>query len=184
MTDAGSTQNAALATVERLLSLLATLLLIAGTVALVLMATHVVSDVVGRLFFNHPVYGTTEIVSFYYMVGAVCLPLAYMELRDEHITVDVFYQKMPLMMRQVVFVFSILTTALFFGLFAYQSWFDSLRAMSSREIVMGASLIEIWPSRFFMPISFGLLVLACLLRAAKVILTPYAAETHVRAEGK
>ncbi|HBM14119.1 MAG TPA: hypothetical protein DD390_15610 [Rhodospirillaceae bacterium] len=88
------------------------------------------------------------------------------------------------MMRRVVFVFSILTTALFFGLFAYQSWFDSLRAMSSREIVMGASLIEIWPSRFFMPISFGLLVLACLLRAAKVILTPYAAETHVRAEGK
>ncbi|HBM14118.1 MAG TPA: hypothetical protein DD390_15605, partial [Rhodospirillaceae bacterium] len=103
MTDAGSTQNAALATVERLLSLLATLLLIAGTVALVLMATHVVSDVVGRLFFNHPVYGTTEIVSFYYMVGAVCLPLAYMELRDEHITVDVFYQKMPLMMRRGVF---------------------------------------------------------------------------------
>ncbi|MDF1749245.1 MAG: TRAP transporter small permease [Alphaproteobacteria bacterium] len=184
MDEAEGAKVAILATIERMLSLLAKLLLIVGTLALVLMAGHVISDVVGRLFFNHPVYGTTEIVSFYYMVGAVCLPLAYMELRDEHITVDVFYQKMPRMMRRVVFIFSILMTALFFGLFAYQSWFDSLRAMSSREIVMGASLIEIWPSRFFMPISFGLLVLACLLRVAKVILTPDLAESHIQARAK
>jgi TRAP-type C4-dicarboxylate transport system permease small subunit len=180
MDEAEGAKVAILATIERMLSLLAKLLLIMGTLALVFMAIHVVSDVVGRLFFNHPVYGTTEIVSFYYMVGAVCLPLAYMELRDEHITVDVFYQKMPRIMRRVVFVFSILSTALFFGIFAYQSWFDSLRAMSSREMVMGASLIEIWPSRFFMPISFGLLVFACLLRVAKVILTPDLAESHLR----
>lgn len=175
-----SIRGTLLSTVERMLSHLANVLLVVGTLALALMATHVISDVVGRLIFNHPVYGTTEIVSFYYMVGAVCLPLAYLELRDEHITVDVFYLKMPRLLRRVVFIFSILATAVFFGLFAYQAWFDSLRAMSSREIVMGASLIEIWPSRFFMPISFGLLVLACLLRVAKVILTPEKAESHLQ----
>lgn len=184
MNEADGAKVAVLATTDRMLSMLANLLLIVGTLALVLMATHVISDVVGRLFFNHPVYGTTEIVSFYYMVGAVCLPLAYIELRDEHITVDVFYLKMPLVMRRVVFVISLLATALFFGLFAYQSWFDSLRAMGSREIVMGSSLIEIWPSRFFMPLSFGVLVLACLLRIVKVVLSPNDAELHLRSKAK
>ncbi len=167
--------------IERALAGLTRLLLVLGTVALVLMALHVIADVVGRLAFTHPVYGTTEIVSFYYMVAAVCLPLAYMELRDEHITVDLIYLNMPLLLRRAVFVFSTLVTALFFGLFAYQSWFDSLRAMASREMVMGAALIEIWPSRYFLPVSFGLLAVAALLRALKAVLSPRDAETHLQA---
>lgn len=174
-------RSAILGGIERALAWLTRLLLVLGTIALVLMALHVIADVVGRLAFSNPVYGTTEIVSFYYMVAAVCLPLAYMELRDEHITVDLVYISLPRLLRRAVFVFSTLVTALFFGLFAYQSWFDSLRAMESGEMVMGAALIEIWPSRYFLPISFGLLVLAALLRAAKAILTPGDAETHLQA---
>ncbi|OAB55508.1 hypothetical protein AY599_25760 [Leptolyngbya valderiana BDU 20041] len=184
MSAAPTARERLLGVTEGALAALARLLLVFGTIALVLMAVHVVSDVVGRLLFNSPVYGTTEIVSFYYMVGAVCLPLAYMELRDEHITVEVVYQNLPLWLRRAVFVFSALATALFFGLFAYQSWFDSLRAMSSREMVMGAALLEIWPSRFFLPISFGLLVLAALLRALKAVLTPWAAESHLQASAE
>lgn len=161
-----------LALVERALGVVSKALLVCGALALFLMAIHVISDVVARLAFNSPVYGTTEIVSFYYMVGAVCLPLAYIELRDEHITVEVLYMQLPDRLKRAVFVFSTLATALFFGLFAYQSWFDSLRALSTRETVMGMALIEIWPSRFFLPVSFALVTLATLLRAAKAILLP------------
>ena len=172
---AGSALEAA---IERILGWLAGVLLVFGTIALVLMSLHVVGDVGGRLLFNKPLYGTTEIVSFYYMVAAVCLPLAYMELRDEHITVEVVYLKLPAWLRRAVFVFSTLATAAFFALFAYQSWFDSLRAMESGEMVMGAALIEIWPSRFFLPISFAVVVVAALLRTVKAIISPVYSDTH------
>lgn len=179
MTAAVGKRQRTLGWIDRLLGWLAKAFLVAGTFALVLMAIHVITDVVGRLLFSTPVYATTEIVSFYYMVAVVCLPLAYIELRDEHITVDILYQRLPPLMRRIVFVFACLVTALFFGLFAYQSWLDSLRATATREILMGNALIEIWPSRYFLPLSFALLVLATLLRAARAILTPKSAEPHL-----
>lgn len=157
---------------DRTIHVFSRVLLIFGTVAILMMALHVTADVVGRLAASRPIYGTTEIVSFYYMVAVVCLPLAYIELRDEHITVDVFYLHMPMWLKRTVFVFACLVTAGFFALFAYQSWHDSLRAMATRDMVMGNAMIEIWPSRFFMPIGFGLLVVAALLRAAKALLLP------------
>lgn len=157
---------------ERTTEVFSRILLVFGTIGILLMALHVTGDVIGRLTASRPFYGTTEIVSFYYMVAVVCLPLAYIELRDEHITVDVFYLQMPMWMKRVVFVSACLVTAGFFALFAYQSWHDSLRAMARRDVVMGHAMIEIWPSRFFMPIGFGLLVIAALLRAAKAIVLP------------
>lgn len=158
--------------VDRTIHLFGRILLVFATIAILMMALHIVADVVGRLTAARPIYGTTEIVSFYYMVAVVCLPLAYIELRDEHITVDVFYLHMPLWLKRTVFVFACLVTAGFFALFAYQSWHDSLRAMATRDMVMGHAMIEIWPSRFFMPIGFALLVVAALLRAVKALVQP------------
>jgi TRAP-type C4-dicarboxylate transport system permease small subunit len=180
VTSDSDTRHGFLGWIEVVLTWLTRALLVAGTAALMLMALHVIADVVGRLAFNQPVYATTEIVSFYYMVAAVCLPLAYIELRDDHITVEVLYIKLPLWLRRIVFVIAALVTALFFGLFAYQSWLDSLRATAAREVVMGNALLEIWPSRYFLPISFGLLVIATLLRALRAVLLPAAAEPHLR----
>lgn len=154
------------------------ILLVFAAIAVIVMAAHVTLDVLGRTLWSRPIGGTTEIVSFYYMVAAVCLPLAYVELRDEHITVDLLYLAMPVWLKKAVFVFSCLVTAGFFALFAYQSWFVALRSMASREMVMGSAFIQIWPSRFFLPAGFGLLTIAALLRAAKAVVTPGAPESE------
>lgn len=151
---------------------LSKLLLGFAALAVIVMVAHVTLDVLGRTLLSRPIRGTTEIVSFYYMVAAVCLPLAYVELRDEHITVDLLYMAMPLWLRKTVFVFSCLVTAGFFALFAYHSWNMAMRAMASREVVMGGTFIQIWPSRMFLPVGFGLLAAAALLRAASALVTP------------
>ena len=164
--------------VDRTVFVFSRILLVLGTLTILFMAAHIITDVVGRLSVSRPFYGTTEIVSYYYMVAVVCLPLAYIELRDEHITVDVFYLLAPLWLKRAIFVFACLVTAGFFALFAYQSWLDSLRAMATRDVVMGHAFIEIWPSRFFMPLGFGLLVVAALLRALQAITRPGAPEDH------
>ena len=77
--------------VEAPLNQVTRVFLVGGMIAMFLMAVHVTVDVIGRLTDDHPVYGTTEVVSFYRMAAAVCLPLAYIMLCDEHITTELFY---------------------------------------------------------------------------------------------
>ena len=48
-----------------------------GMLAAVFMMFHVSADVVGRTVFNHPLEGTTEMVSAYYMVAVSYLPWAW-----------------------------------------------------------------------------------------------------------
>ncbi|MCK6449755.1 MAG: TRAP transporter small permease [Alphaproteobacteria bacterium] len=157
---------------DRVCRVSSTILLGFGCVAVVLMALHVSYDVLGRSLAKAGIYGTTEIVSFYYMVAAVCLPLAHIELRDEHITVDVFYGYLPGALKSAVMAFSIACTAAFFATFSYRSWQDALAAFATGETLMGYAEIPIWPARFFLPVSFAFVVVACMLRLARVFLPP------------
>lgn len=155
-----------------LLRLLDVTMLIAG-VALAFMLVHVTADVVARVLFNDPIEGTLEIVAFYYMVAAVVAGIAYLERRDLNISVDLFYQRFPRPLRRASYVLSSLLTAIFFGLFAYRSGLDALYALETREQVMGMAEIEIWPSRFVLPISFTLVVLVALRNVVVAVTGPF-----------
>ena len=54
------------------------------------MAVHVIADVSARYLFNQPLPGTIEIVSLYYMVAVIYLPVAYVQSRRQHIVVTQF----------------------------------------------------------------------------------------------
>jgi TRAP-type C4-dicarboxylate transport system permease small subunit len=166
--------------IDRICRAFTVVLVTFACIAVVLMAVHVSYDVIARSFVSGGIYGTTEIVSYYYMIACVCLPLAYIELRDEHITVEVFYDLLPAVAKTLALGFSILCTAVFFAAFAYRSWLDALNALGSREKVMGYADIQIWPARFFLPVAFALLVMACLLRLARLVATH--AETKAQGE--
>ena len=141
-------------------------------IAVILMALHVTLDVAMRYLLNSPIPGTAEIVSYYYMVSVVVFPVAYLERLDRHVTVDLAYGYFPPWAKRISFTFSCLMTALFFSLFAYKSWLSAVDAFLSREVIMGMAAIEIWPARFVLPFSFGLLVLAALLRTMSTIASP------------
>ena len=72
----------------RLLDIQATI----GIAAVGLMMFHITFDVFGKYLFNAPLPATLEIVSHYYMVVVVFLPLAMVEKRDAHISVEVLTQ--------------------------------------------------------------------------------------------
>ena len=74
---------------EKLTQLLAW---VSGLVIL-LMMIHVMIDVLGKYLFNAPLPGTAEVVAAYYMIGAVFLPLAYVEAAGGSIVVEVIYEK-------------------------------------------------------------------------------------------
>lgn len=153
--------------IDRCMSAATKLLMWIGCLAVVLMALHVTGDVLRRSLFNQGFLGTTEIVSFYYMVAVVCLPLAWVERRDEHINVEILFLKLPPAGKRVLLAFSSLCSGAFFAVFTYRSWLDALSAYSTGETMMGYAEIVIWPARFILPVSFALVVVVCVGQLAR-----------------
>lgn len=141
-------------------SLADALLLIAGLVLMAMML-HITADVAMKFFFRQPLPGTLEIVSSYYMVGCVFLPIAALELARASIAVDAIFIFMPRWMKLAcIFLVLIGSTAVYLGL-AWTSWGDALRSLANREVMMGTVFVSVWPGRFVLPVSFLLGGLAC-----------------------
>ncbi|WP_226553782.1 TRAP transporter small permease [Celeribacter naphthalenivorans] len=132
------------------------LAMIAGLL-LVVMMLHVSADVVMKLFFNNPIQGTLEVVSAYYMVIAVFLPLGLVEWTRSSITVDVFYGLFPVWLKVICVVFSLLSMVLIYGMLSYHTWGTAMTSFARKDFLMGGASLEIitWPPRFALPIGFA-----------------------------
>jgi TRAP-type C4-dicarboxylate transport system permease small subunit len=151
---------------ERLLMALSTI----GGIVLLLMMVHITADVFMKYVFNAPLQGTLEIVSSYYMVLAVFLPLPLVEWRRQAILVDVVFMQMPRWMKLGCVVVVLAVMAALYGAFAWQTWNDAVRAFTRNEIAMGPAQTVIWPSRFVLPLGFGLAGLIALWHLAGVVI--------------
>ena len=144
-------------------------LLVVGCLFLFLMMVHVSADVIMRHVANQPIMGTLETVSYYYMVFAVFLPLAYVERAGEHIRVDLFVQLMPRWLQLGLYLASCVIALVYFGMLAYQGYLDALRSTERLETIMSNFLFYIWPSRWALPIGFAAVVLAVLANMLKAV---------------
>jgi len=136
-----------------------------GLVAGLLMMVHVTADVAGRTVFNHPLPGTTEIVSGWYMVAAAYLPWAWIARNDGHIVVDLFARLIPPAVMNVIELGIKLLTCAWVTLFAYQTYLRAVQTTRAGEVWEAAgSFILIWPSRWLLPLSAGMMGLYLVLR--------------------
>lgn len=136
---------------------------------LVLMALHVSLDVGLRYLFGKSFTGTLEFVSFYYMVAVVFLPLAYVELQQEHISVDVLVGRLPPSVQLVLYLFASTLGLIYFGMLCYQSYLDALRATARMETAMANFTFYLWPSRWALPVGFAAMCLAILANMIKAL---------------
>lgn len=139
-----------------------------ATILVAAMLVHVVVDVTLKLLLNRPVPFTVEMVAHYYMVAVVFLPLPLVEFRNSGVSVDLFYRMMPAPSRRTLMLLSYVAQVFFFGVLAYQSWFDALDAMKARKFVYTEGRLDIWPPAFFLPFGFFLAALVSLLRIGQV----------------
>ena len=143
--------------------------LVLSALFLILMALHITVDVTLRYVIGTSFPGTLEVVSFYYMVGVVFLPLAYVELKREHISVDVLVGHFSPRVQLVMYVFASLLGLVYFGLLGYQSLLDAIRATKGLETAMANFTFYLWPSRWALPIGFSAMCLAILANVAKAL---------------
>lgn len=137
-------------------------LLTVGCVFLLLMMLHITVDVVLRSTFDIAIIGTLETVSYYHMIIAVFLPLAYVERTGANIMVDLFVRKLPTPVQVALYVVGCLVGLAFFGALTWQSLIDAIRSTERQETVMSNFIYYIWPARWALPIGFGAVFLAVL----------------------
>ncbi|MBX3453692.1 TRAP transporter small permease [Ferrovibrio sp.] len=151
----------------RLIQGLSSLLAVLAGLSLVLMMVHVTADVLGKYFLNMPIPGTAEVVASYYMIATVFLPLAYIEVHNRPIVVELFYDLMPRLLQPVLDVMGAMASIAFYGFLTWQSTKIAMDSMEIREIVEGAWRVVVWPSRFLLPMG---LAVACLVLTLRLVL--------------
>jgi TRAP-type C4-dicarboxylate transport system permease small subunit len=147
--------------IQRVFRRMSVLTVTVSGIFLFAMMIHVSADVVLKYAMNKPIPGTLEVVSAYYMVAGVFLPIAAVELTRTSISVDVAYQFMPRGMQTACMVLVLAGSAAVYLVLAYTSAGDALRSFRIREVMMGNVLVSVWISRFVLPVSFLLAGAVC-----------------------
>lgn len=158
--------------IERAIRGIATLLAALAGVAVLLMLLQTVTDVAMANLAGRPIPGNLEIISLYHMVVLVFLPLAFVEMRHEHISVDLVVRLLPRPAQRAILVVSYLVSAVFFAVLFYQTLLDALGSWRLGELTMGAIYVTIWPAKFALPAGFLAILLMVLLHAWKAASDP------------
>ncbi|PJE33274.1 Tripartite ATP-independent periplasmic transporters, DctQ component [Pseudooceanicola marinus] len=153
---------------EKVADLLSQGLALIGSIGLMAMLVHISIDVISRNIFDLPVPATNEVVSRYYMVLIVFLPLAWVERQRTMITVEVMEMVLgPLGRRLSDAAVGLLATVIYASL-GWVTWTVALKNMEIGTFVdvLGRQL-PVWPSYFLPTAGF---FLAALMTALRVIL--------------
>lgn len=135
-----------------------------GGAAVVLMMVHIFLDVVLLNLFNISMDTTPDIVARYYMVAVAFLPLGWLTLQRQMISVELLDGVLPLPVRKVMDALIGVIGTLIYGLVTYATWDKALGEMRSRSFVELVSVqMPIWQSHFLVPAGFALATLACAL---------------------
>jgi TRAP-type C4-dicarboxylate transport system permease small subunit len=158
-------------TIEKLLAWLdipITIMLWIGLVAAFAMMIHVAVDVTGRTVFNHPLSGTTEIVSGWYMVACAYLPLAWITRHDNHIVAGVFQQIGTKWFAYWLEILVKVFLLVFICVFTWETYIRAVQQTAAGEVWQAATgFIPIWPSRWMLPLSGVVMIVYLLLRIAR-----------------
>jgi len=138
------------------------LLWVAGAAIIVLML-HICADVAGKYFFNQPIVGTLEIVSRYYMVACVFLPLAFVQLHRKHLVVEMFTMGLSARRRAALDAGVALLGLAYVTLLTWLVFGRAVAATRDNEFLSLTFYdLPAWPARWLLPISFGLFALILL----------------------
>ena len=148
---------------------------IAGAVCL-LMALHVSADLVGRAFFDHPLLGTDEIATNYYMVALAFLPLAVITRQRGHITVGLFTDWLPKRALLGVEALANFVTLGFVVIVAWTGIGTAIEKTASREMTESSvGYLPIWEARWILALGFALMCVVLVLNLVKDLLALFAA---------
>ena len=146
-------------------------LVLAGEVIVALLCLHIAAEIVANWVFASPIDGTTSIVSRWYMIPLVFLPLAWIEWRNEHIRAEIFTRRLGPRAALALDATIALAMVGYCALLTWHATAEALAAMAANEqIELVDSAIPVWPTRWFVPLGFGTMGIAALLQLLRQVL--------------
>ena len=138
-------------------------LLVLAAVLAFLLCFLVVADVVGRVVFNSPVKGTTEIVSLSIVV--ICYLQAGFAIRSGGMLhVDMFVSRGGPRTQSAFAALAALAGLVFFAAICWGSFEGAAHAWTSNEYEgEGALRVPVWPARFVLILGTGVAAFSYLL---------------------
>ena len=164
-------------------------LTITTAAAIIVMMVHIVVHALARSLFDAPIYGTNEIVEYWYLPVVALLGIPAAQLQKEHITVTMVIERARPATASVFTIFACVLGALVSLAFA---WFGLDKALENMAIGQTADVSDIitWPVYFLVPVVFVLLAVLYVLDAVVIartgqtdldLVTGEPAETDTRA---
>jgi len=142
---------------RRLVIFLCNTLMFIGGAGMLIMMLQVCADAAMRTLLNSSVPGTLEIVSFYYMVAVVFLPLAYIQLHRGHVIIELFTAglgpRATSFLDGVVYLFATFAMAYF----TMAAFLKAVAMTNLGEFVLGVILVFTWPARWLVVAGTGLM---------------------------
>jgi TRAP-type C4-dicarboxylate transport system permease small subunit len=124
-------------------------------------------DVIGRAFFNTPFKGTPELVSNSIIIIAF-LELPYVLWTNGHVRSTVFYDKIGPTGKDIIDFIAAIIGVVVFIMLIKSSLNDFIKAVRVKEFEgEGALRIPTYPTRCFLIIGSGFMILQLLLNAGK-----------------
>ncbi|WP_051297320.1 TRAP transporter small permease [Brevibacterium album] len=122
--------------------------------AVIAMMLHVVAHALMRFFFNAPIYGTNEIVAYWWLPAVALLGIPAAHLQKEHITVTLVTDRLSQRTGNIFKIFACIVCGLAsvgFMVFGFQE------AMKNFSIGSTAGVTDIitWPVYFLVPLVFA-----------------------------
>ncbi|AMM86355.1 TRAP transporter small permease [Martelella sp. AD-3] len=148
----------------RLAAVVARILAFIGAAGVVMMMVHISLDVALRNLFRISIPVTTEMVARYYMVATAFLPLSWLELRREMVSVELFDFALTRPVRRVSDALVCLLSAVVYASLSWATWNSALSNFRSGTYVELASMkMPVWHSYFLPSAGFAIAALTCLL---------------------
>lgn len=136
-----------------------------GALCLVSMAAVTGLDVAGRGLFNHPLFGSEEIVTILAVLAVACaLPAAHTD--RSHIGVELLMRRFPRRVRMIVRLCTDCTALCLFSLVTWRMWLYGDTQQASGRVSMNLELPE-----YFVIYALSLGFLVFTLMIARDILT-------------
>lgn len=165
--------------IDRILSWWSRALLALAVLAGFAMMIHVTVDVFMRTVMNSPLRQTNQTVAAYYMIAATFLPIAYLGLRDDHISADVFTDFMGPRLRRALDAFTTFLGMAYMLAFTWQSYASAMRRMGQNEVLeISGGYMAVWPGRWLLPIAGASLFLCLTLRFVRILMPGPGANEH------
>ncbi len=128
-----------------------------GAAAIVLMIVHITADVILRNVFLLSIPVTGAVVGNYYMAIVSFLPVALAGKLEQHIAVDLVFDRLPAVLQRWNLVLVRLIVGFAAGGAAYGFLLDAIEKYQFNSYVLELNFrVPSWPGYFMLPIGFGL----------------------------